>query len=91
MAISTVCKVCATGIGADGNTNLSLDDVPGSTVLNGAKWFRARAGREREMLATALMAMSAGYYVWVELDQINTVPTGNIAGNINAMYARSTP
>ena len=88
MPLTAYCVVKAAGIGDDGNTNVQLADAPGGAVLQGAHWLRTRAGKEREMLSTALMAMSSGYSVWVELDE---VPKVDKAGNLSAMYAVTSP
>jgi hypothetical protein len=61
------CRVKRAGPSGDGKIYIELADV-NDAKFNGARFFCAMPGREREMLATALAAITSGYNVWVELD-----------------------
>ncbi len=92
MSIQVDCSVVSTGPAQDGYINVRLSEHPGTNHFRGGRfWFRANKPREREILATALAAMSAQLPVSVELDSVNlnAEPGGNIAGTILTIYMHS--
>ena len=63
-----------------------LDDEGTAFETAGKAWFRLRVGQQKEMLATALTAMSNSEFVWVNVDIA-------LAGEpmLNAMYLGPAP
>lgn len=83
------CRVLMAGAYSDGHVNIRLENVPGSN--GNPYWFWANPVMQKEMLATALTAMSAGLPVSGEIDNANlTVGPGDIAGTLKSIYVNAT-
>lgn len=87
MSVGGTCVVRGAGVGTDDNINVQLADYAGQATLQGKwLWFRARETKQREILATALTALTTGYPVWAEFDNIDfDVREGDIAGNLESI------
>lgn len=88
MATTTTCSVIYAGPANDGNVNIRLVELTPNTNFGGEpRWFCAKLDIKREILATALTAITTELYVWVELDKVDkTAPPGNSCGTILTMY-----
>jgi hypothetical protein len=91
------CRVTGAGPMADsGKIILFLTKESGSEVFPEGKelCFVAFEGLQREILATALTAISTGRTVWCDFGQENEffpdVPGGDSSGTVRSMYLRST-
>jgi len=72
------CEVVRTGPAEDGTVFIMLRDLGGAF---GPGWYPAVDAMKREMLATALAAISTGFHVDVSLSS-----TDEYAGRVNRMY-----
>lgn len=90
MRVQANCTVAAVGpMSYNGSVTIALDESPDTNYFQGKRlFFVAADAMKREMLATALAAISTGRRVWVDLgDDMNpNVAPADIAGTIRSMY-----
>lgn len=80
------CEVVRTGPAEDGVVYVMLRDVGGAFP---ARWFKAEDRIKREMLATALAAMSTGYRVEALLTSVVEYSARKPGGALDAARERS--
>ena len=80
-----VAEVIAAGIAPTNNVALQISDTSSSPVFTD-DWFRANLAVKKEMLATALTAISANLTVWVYTD-VSAPGSSEIFG----LYLRNRP
>jgi hypothetical protein len=70
-----ICKVHQAGpAGANSTVRIRLSDTASNPEFTN-RWFRALTGREKEMLAVALAAISSGYEVEANVNLTNSLIT----------------
>jgi hypothetical protein len=90
MAIQVICSVLKAGPIVESDIlyiPIQLKEKTTNYFAGQNLWFNADPSAQREMLATALAAMTSGLRVYVTLDDINpNVNSGDSSGNIQSIY-----